>query len=477
LTSSIQPILQLWQTLSDAPRTVLELEVQRKLSTNKLAFYAPYPRQIEFHVAGAAHRERLLMAANQVGKTIAGSMEVAMHATGLYPTWWEGRRFEGPTIGWAAGVTGESTRDNVQRLLLGRAPDWGTGSIPEALLVDRPSPSRGVADLVDTILVRHISGAISQIGLKSYEKGREKWQGETLHYVWFDEEPPADIYIEGLTRIAATGGCVWMTFTPLLGVSDVVKRYLIDKSPDRHVTTMRIEEAAHYTEEQRAQIIAGYPEHEREARAHGIPVMGSGRVFPVTEDLLREPALMIPEIWTRIAGLDIGWDHPTAVAWLAHDRDTDTIHVTDCYRLREETPVVHAAAIKARGAWIPVAWPHDALQKDKGSGSQIAQQYRDQGVAMCLERATFDDGSSGVEAGIFELLDRMKTGRFKVAAHLADWWEEFRLYHRKDGVIVKEGDDLMSATRYALMAIRYARTKPKPKPMVHAYGGGSWMGS
>jgi phage terminase large subunit-like protein len=462
--------------LSPEARTLLKQETARKLSTNRLAFYDPYARQREFHGAGLGHRERLLMAGNQLGKTLAGSMEAAMHATGRYPAWWDGRRFDGPTIGWAAGVTGESTRDNVQRLLLGRHPDWGTGSIPEHDLIERPSASRGVADLVDTILVRHVSGATSQIGLKSYEKGREKWQGETLHWVWFDEEPPSDIYTEGLTRIAATSGCVWMTFTPLLGVSDVVKRFLIDKSPDRHVTTMRIEEAAHYTDEQRAQIIAGYPEHEREARAHGIPVMGSGRVFPVTEDLVREAEIRIPEIWTRIVGLDIGWDHPTAAVWLAHDRDSDTIHITDCYRLREETPVVHAAAIKARGAWIPVAWPHDALQKDKGSGSQIAQQYRDQGVAMCLERATFDDGSSGVEAGVFELLDRMKTGRFKVAAHLADWWEEFRLYHRKDGVIVKEGDDLMSATRYALMMLRHARTKPQPRKVV-AYSGGSWMGS
>jgi phage terminase large subunit-like protein len=40
--------------------------------------------------------------------------------------------------------------------------------------------------------------------------------------VWFDEEPPPDIYSEGLTRTNATGGITMITFTPLLGMSEVV---------------------------------------------------------------------------------------------------------------------------------------------------------------------------------------------------------------------------------------------------------------
>lgn len=411
------------------------------------------------------------MAGNQLGKTIAGSMEAAMHATGRYPDWWNGRRFDRPTVGWAAGVTGESTRDNVQRLLFGRPNELGTGAIPFDCIIGKPSSARGVADLIDTAEVKHVSGGTSIVALKSYEKGREKWQGETLDWLWLDEEPAQDIYTEGMTRTNATLGPVWMTFTPLLGMSDVVKRFLMEKSDDRTVITMRIEEAEHYTPEQRIKIINSYPEHEREARANGTPVLGSGRVFPITEESLKEPALVIPDIWRRIAGLDIGWDHPTAVAWLAFDADSDTIHVTDCYRLREQTPVVHAAAIKARGDWIPVAWPHDGLQHDKGSGEQVAQQYREQKVAMLAEKATFEDGTNGVEAGILEMLDRMKTGRLKVAAHLNDWWEEFRLYHRKDGVIVKQLDDLMSATRYAIMMRRFAITEPKKsKPLKYPKG-------
>ncbi len=152
---------------------------------------------------------------------------------------------------------------------------------------------------------------------------------------------------------------------------------------------------------------------------------------------------------------------------MAWDRDTDTVHVYDCYRVRQATPVVHAAAIKSKGDWIPVAWPHDALQHDKGgSCEQIASQYRALGVNMLREKATHapsnghNSGGYGVEAGLMAMLDRMQTGRLRVAKHLQDWWEEFRLYHRKDGKVVTVGDDLMSATRYGIMMLRRAKEPP-----------------
>ncbi len=230
----------------------------------------------------------------------------------------------------------------------------------------------------------------------------------------------------------------------------------------RSVTRMTIEDAEHYTPEQRASIIASYPAHERKARVQGIPVLGSGRVFPVDEDTLKVDAFAIPAHWAQIGGVDFGWDHPTAGVKLAWDRDVDTIYVTASYGAREVTPVVHAAALKAWGEWLPWAWPHDGLQHDKGSGEQLASQYRAQGLKMLPDRATFDDGTSGVEAGISEMLDRMLTGRWKVFAHLEDWFAEFRLYHRKDGLIVKLQDDRMSASRYAMMMKRHAAVESSP---------------
>lgn len=406
-----------------------------------------------YEAAGVIH--------HNTGKTTAGAMEAAYHVTGLYPKWWIGHRFDKPTRGWASGVSGVSLRDSVQKLILGDPGAIGTGSVPAGCIIDTQR-AMGISDMFDSVTVKHVSGGISRIGFKTYEQGREKWQADTLDWVWFDEEPPLDIYTEGLTRTTATDGIVWLTFTPLKGMSKVVHRFLKEGGPGRHVTTMTIDDVP-MPPERKARLLLQYPEHERASRLHGVPQFGSGMVFPVPEDLIREGAVEIPAHWARICGMDIGWDHPTAAAWLAWDRDTDTIHVYDCYRVREQTPVVHAAAIKGRGEWIPVSWPHDGLQHDKGSGEQVAEQYRKQGVAMLPERATFEDGSNGLEAGVIDMLDRMQTGRFKVASHLADWWDEFRNYHRKNGLIVKEQDDIMSATRYAIMMLRHAMVKPKPK--------------
>src|SRR5215510_2677985 len=167
--------------------------------------------------------------------------QAAFHATGRYPSWWPGRRFDKPTVSWVAGTTGETVRDTVQRMLIGRPGAEGTGAIPKDAIAQLV-PARGIPDLLDGIRVRHESGGLSTIGIKSYLRGRESFQGETLDFLWFDEEPPPDVYLEGLTRTNVSRGPVWLTFTPLTGISNVVKRYLMEPSPDRSVTTMTIDD-------------------------------------------------------------------------------------------------------------------------------------------------------------------------------------------------------------------------------------------
>jgi phage terminase large subunit-like protein len=467
---------------------ILEREQARRQSHRRLTEYRPYAKQREFHAAGKVYRERLLMAGNQLGKTLSAGAETAMHACGRYPDWWEGHVKDRPFHAWVSGVTGESTRDNPQRILYGPLGSPGTGMIPKDAIKD-VSPRRGLADAVDTMVVKFGGGGDVQsgdtiIGFKSYDQGREKWQGPTLGLVWFDEEPPEDIYTEGMTR-TNVGLCpVYITFTPLQGMTDVVKRFVLDKVPGTHVTSMTIHDVEHYTPEQREAIISSYPAHERKARTQGIPQLGSGRVFPIDEDEIKVKPFEIPSHWTYIAGIDFGWDHPSAGIKLAWDRDSDCVYVIAAHRAREQTPVMFAASVRSWGAnpdgsqWLPWAWPHDGLQHDKGSGEQLATQYRSQGLRMLPLRATFEDGSFGVEAGVAEMFDRMQTGRFKVFEQLNDWFEEFRLYHRKDGLIVKKGDDLISATRYAMMmrrhAIQRAKAAPQQQPM-RASSRSGWM--
>lgn len=229
----------------------------------------------------------------------------------------------------------------------------------------------------------------------------------------------------------------------------------------RHVTFMTIDDAEHYTAEERAAIVAAYPAHEREARARGIPVLGSGRIFPVAEEEISVAPFRLPPYWPRIGGLDFGWDHPSAAVELAWDTESDIIYVSKAHRASQQTPAMQAIALKPWGVWLPWAWPRDGRRETlEGAGIALAKQYGECGMNMLGTHAQFTDGSVSVEAGIMEMLDRMQTGRFKVFDTLNDWFEEFRLYHRKDGVIVKLRDDLMSATRYAVMMLREAVVDP-----------------
>ncbi len=436
-------------------------ELKKRKTENRLSFYTPYPKQKDFHELGKTKRERLLMAGNQLGKTYSGGAEMAFHLTGLYPDWWDGRRYDRPIRAWASGVTSESTRDTVQRILLGPLGQHGSGAIPKQNIISVRT-SRGIPDAIDTALIKHEpTGMLSQLSFKSYERGREKWQGETLDCIWFDEEPSQEIYSEGLARIAATAGFCYMTFTPLQGRSQVVNRFLSESSPDRGVIVMSIDDAEHITAEEKERIIAGYPLHEREARVKGVPMLGSGRIFPVAEEKIVVDPFRLPDHWARIVGIDFGYDHPFCAVFIAWDRDTDTAYVTDLIKVREETTPLHAAAIRAKGAdWIPVAWPHDGLQSEKSTGETLASQYRKQGLNMLGSHAKFQDGGNSVEAGLMLMLERMQTGRLKVFSHLAGWLEEYRLYHRKDGRVVKEMDDALDATRYGLMMLRYAKSQP-----------------
>ncbi len=425
--------------------------------------FKPYPKQWEFLNLGSKFSERLLIAGNQNGKTHVGAFEAACHLTGLYPDDWKGRRFDKPTRGWIAGETSLVVRDVQQKKLCGEPgvdSAFGTGMIPKDLFVDKPSLARGVTDAYDTIQVRHVSGGVSVARFKSYEQGRTKFQGETLDWLWFDEEPPMNIYSEGITRTAATRGITWMTFTPLHGPTEVVNRFIDEPSPYRTVVPMTIYDAEHIPPEERERMIASWPAHERDARALGKPMLGSGAIFTASEDSVTEEAIEnIPQFWKKLWGLDFGIDHPFGAVLILWDLDNDVIHVHHAYRVKDALPIQHADAMKKIGAAVPVAWPPDGnIRRD--DGKPMADQYKRHGLLMVDQHATWPDGSISTEAGILEMDEREKSGRLKYARHLSDLLEERRMYHRKDdgsGKIVKQRDDLISALRVAIMMKRRAR--------------------
>ncbi|WP_352799330.1 terminase family protein [Mesorhizobium sp. M0340] len=229
----------------------------------------------------------------------------------------------------------------------------------------------------------------------------------------------------------------------------------------RHVTFMTIDDAEHYTPQQRAEIVAAYPAHEREARAKGIPVLGSGRIFPVAEELIACEPFRLPRYWPRLGALDFGWDHPSAAVELAWDTEADVVYVTKACRASQQTPAMQALTLKPWGEWLPWAWPRDGRRETlEAAGTALARQYSAHGLNMLASHAQFADGSVSVEAGLMDMLDRMQSGRFKVFSTLLPWFEEFRLYHRRDGQVVKLRDDLMAATRYGVMMLREAVVDP-----------------
>ena len=442
-------------------------ELERRKATNRMDEYAPYDYQKKFHNTLA--QQRLLMAGNRVGKSFCGAMEIAYHATGKYPSWWAGKRFNRPVRCWAGGVSNETTRDVCQKELVGQPDDptsKGTGSIPLNSIGDTVRKA-GVPNAINSVVVKHTTGGYSRIGFKAYEMGKEKWMGESVDVIWLDEEPPQGIYSQALTRTADKGGIVFMTFTPEQGMTETVAQFINNIKDGQALIQATWDDAPHMTDTVRKQILQALPPHERKMREKGIPVLGSGLVFPLPEeDLLCDP-IDIPDHWPRLCGIDFGWDHPTAVTWIAWDRDSDIVYVYDSYSLRQETVPVHASAINARGKWIPVIWPMDGRQADKGSGKNLTEQYRKESVNMLREHFSnppsqgMKEGTGGnsVEAGIQQMLTRFQTKRLKIFKNQGKLLEELRMYHRKDGKIVPIHDDVISALRYCVMSLRKARVK------------------
>ena len=170
------------------------------------------------------------MAANRIGKTIAGAYEMTCHLTGNYPHWWTGARFDRAIKGWACGQSNKTVRGILQEELLGKSNAFGCGMIPGDLITHRTSKA-GIAEAVDTVYVKHRSGGTSALTLKSYEEGPASYYGAAIDVGWADEEPPLNIWTEMLMRTMTTDGMCYLTFTPLQGLSEVVLSFM----PDGHV--------------------------------------------------------------------------------------------------------------------------------------------------------------------------------------------------------------------------------------------------
>jgi phage terminase large subunit-like protein len=170
------------------------------------------------------------MMGNRCGKTVAGAYELTCHLTGLYPHWWVGKRFNRPIKAWACGQSNKTVREILQTELVGKLNDFGTGMIPASLILHRTSKA-GIAEALDSVYVKHVTGGTSSVTLKSYEEGPTGYYGASIDFGWADEEPPASIWTEMLMRTMTTDGACILSFTPLAGLSEVVLSFLPNGLP------------------------------------------------------------------------------------------------------------------------------------------------------------------------------------------------------------------------------------------------------
>lgn len=473
--------------------TRLLAALDRKKATHKLSHYVPYEFQKKFHHAegyltpGAQAHIKALISANQIGKTWCAGYEIAMHLTGKYPEWWKGHRFWYPIDCVVASVTNDLTRDHPQKILLGDPDEGdkavGTGTIPiEA--VGKVTRKAGVPNAIDSALIRSSTGW-SKLQFKAYEMGFKKFMGKARDVTWFDEEPPQDILSQAVrSTFSKKRSLIMLTLTPEEGMTQVVSQLLNNIQKGQAVVTATWDDAPHMTPEVRANKLQSIPPHEREMRSKGTPLAGAGVIFDVPDEKIMVEPFEIPKHWRRIIGIDFGWDHPFGAAQLAWDLDADCIYVVTDYRESKALPAVHASVVNSWGDWIPVAWPHDGLNTEKGGGEPLIESYRKSHMNVWHEKATNppapgdDEGKGGnsVETPLMEMLERMHTGRWKVFKTCRMWMEEKRMYHRDLNMkIVKYADDVISASRYAYMMRRFATTetiKVKMKPI--PIGASNW---
>jgi phage terminase large subunit-like protein len=433
-----------------------------------------YPKHLEFFAAGAHSKERLFMAANRVGKTVAGAFEVTCHLTGRYPSWWQGRRFEYAPDGWACGANSQTTRDVVQGVLLGKST--GQGMIPEEAIV-HTTAGRGITGSVETVWVRHVSGRTAKLGFKTYEQGRRAFEGEAKDFVWCDEEPPQDCYTEMLYRTLTTRGLTLITFTPLLGRTDVVNSFLEPTSEEaaqsRYVVQAGWKDVPHLDEEEKRKLTANTPPYQIKARTDGEPALGVGAIYPIDETDITIPDRAIPDYWPRAFGMDVGWNR-TAALWGARDPATGIIYIYSEHYQGQGEPASHAQAIRGRGTWIPGVIDPACLGSSQIDGRTLMDIYRDLGLLL-------SPAVNAVEAGITEVWQLLVSGRLKIMAGCTNFFREFRKYHRDDkgsGKVVKRDDHLLDCLRYLCVSGRQLMiTQPRPAPYraPRNYGPAGWM--
>lgn len=439
----------------------LVAEKERRDSFRRWELYKPYPKQAEWLNWNVPIKA--LFGGNRVGKTLSAAFEMVCHLTGIYPAWWEGKRFFRPIKAWCVAVNYKQLREVMQTELLGDLrSNFGTGMIPKDLIVGQPSMQAGVSNAVDTIWVRHVpTGGVSIVNCMVNEQGWEAFAGTARDVIWIDEECDHEVFTECRLRTMTGHGIMLITFTPQKGRTTLAMFLL--KEPDTSVVRHIVigwDDVPHLSEEDKRQMSVGLLPHEIEARRFGLPTMATGLIYPfLAKDILVKPFELE---WHHkgIIGLDVAPVGITAGALLRYDQASRTTYLVDEHYLDRQPTAVHAGAIKRKFGCYPIRIDPSA-NKGERDGDNIITEYREElGADWEVENA-----DNAVYSGISKLYNAMSEGRFKVFTSCRNWIDEWTNYawdlHKtnQDGTPKprKKDDHLMDATRYGYMDIGDAK--------------------
>ena len=465
--------------------SIQDFEIEYK---KRFLFYKPTKKQLAFHNAGFNAIERSVKGGNRSGKTFCGTIETAMHVTGFYPTNWKGHRFKDAITTWVASVDHVMTRDNLQKKLLGqfdKKRNFAGGLIQPSLIVKKVMLS-GISDAVDYVQVKHSSGGLSTLFFKAFKQGKEKFQSERCDLIYLDEEPTYDVYTECLARLVDNDGRgqgrLILTMTPLKGYTEMVAHFLQHQSKDKRTETTDSEKLVqeeeiiktdpdivtdgkfhtyvswddnpYLTEESKNHLRKSLKPHELEAREKGIPCIGSGLVYQIPEFTFLTDPFEIPKHWSCVFGMDVGFGDPTAVVFLAHDRENDTVYVYKEYSVNGLTAAQHCGSLFMMGCnWMRGICDPAVNQRSQRDGARLLEDYGKVGLRI-------DKGKYTRELSIDAVLERIRTDRFKVFNNCRKFMDEWRNYSRNNqGQVIKGRDHLMNALEFVILdGLRLAKT-------------------
>jgi len=460
----------------DAMRIATD-KLSEDMQYNQMKWFKPFSYQTKFFKLGKTFTRRGMIAANRAGKTIASTYETAFHLTGRYPPHWDGKVFDSPIIAMCSGESWEQVAKTLQSKLLGcddikQSYRLGSGAIPRETIDVKSIRSDGQNVLAMEIW--HASGGKSKLYFSNYTQQVRHLQGFELDLVVLDEQPPDETFSELVVRTASRNGQVICSFTPLKGMSGLVRKFWdqVDGYAHVRVTWDDVPFVNEWGEpffplEEREQLARDFMPWERECRMNGIPLMGKGVVFPLLEwpiyksdahDLRNNPKL------ERLISFDLGIKNdPTVISFFFRDAVNEIIYLHRQITIPTgETPdeYVHYLLDK-ESKGVPIALPHDAATAGRYTLTEqsIREVFEDSYGLNCISGAILNPANDQGKVtnhksyGINIMRLMMERGTLQVNETCKAFLDEARNYAIDEMGRFNDPDDHIDSARIGILAL------------------------